>query len=195
MRSIILSLSLLLTLIPVTALAHAPIKGINNFYNGILHPLVVAPHLMIIIALGLLIGQQSKDITIAPRGFLGGAIAGLAAAALGAGFDAEIIIIVIAGTAGLLASIKPSLKTPVYTSFAIMGGLFIGLDSTPEGLKAKDLFMSLGGTLLGASLLLFYIAVLASKAKKQWQQIGVRVIASWTTASAVLVLALQLIKK
>ncbi|MBN2801498.1 MAG: HupE/UreJ family protein [Deltaproteobacteria bacterium] len=182
-------------LIPQIASAHAPIKGINNFYNGIIHPLVVPAHLLGIIALGLLTGQQSKNITLAPRFFMGAILAGLLILSIGFNHDTETLVMLTGLTAALITVISPKLKTILLALIAILIGFFTGLDSSPESLTGQDLFMSLGGTFLGASLTLFYISLLVSKAKRKWQQIGIRVTASWVFASILLVMTLNLVKQ
>lgn len=40
------------------AAAHSPIKGVGTFYSGLLHPALVPAHLLALIAVGLLIGQN-----------------------------------------------------------------------------------------------------------------------------------------
>lgn len=187
---------LLLLLVPVPALAHAPIEGIGDFYNGILHPLLVPVHLICLIAVGLLAGQQSEpehcNVTLAPRGFLFALLAGLLGAALGLGFDGELVLLPIAFAAGILTAVGRPLHPVIFTGVAAMAGLVLGLDSSPDGLAGKALFLSLLGTLLGAALGLFYIALVGSRLHKPWQQIAIRVVASWTAASAMLVFALRL---
>ncbi len=53
-----LFLALLLVCMPGIVLAHAPIEGMDSFYNGVLHPVLVPAHLLAIVSAGLLIGQQ-----------------------------------------------------------------------------------------------------------------------------------------
>ena len=45
---------------PATALAHSTIPGLREFAGGALHPLTTPAHLLIIVALGLLLGQRSR---------------------------------------------------------------------------------------------------------------------------------------
>ena len=47
-----------LAFFPQLAHAHSPIEGIGDFYNGMLHPLLVPSHVLLLLALGLLRGQQ-----------------------------------------------------------------------------------------------------------------------------------------
>jgi len=49
----------------------------------------------------------------------------------------------------------------------------------------------LSGTWLGAAFLALGVAAVAELARQAWQQIGLRVVASWLAASALLVLGLQ----
>ena len=55
-RAAILLITILIT--PGTALAHGSIEGIGDFYSGILHPALVPAHLLVLLSLGLLLGQQ-----------------------------------------------------------------------------------------------------------------------------------------
>ena len=196
MNTRICAIALLLTLVPATALAHAPIRGIGDFYNGILHPLMVPAHLIVLIALGLLIGQQMADrITLAPLVFMAGLLPGLAAATLLPVFDCEPFLLPAALACAMACALKPAVKPVLILLAAALCGLLLGMDSAPADLPLRGRLMSLGGTFIGASLSLFYLALLCTKARRPWQQVGIRVVASWTAASALLVLALRLLSK
>jgi urease accessory protein len=181
--------------IPRLALAHAPIRGFGDFCNGVLHPVLVPSQVITSLAVGLLIGQQSKDITLAARGFMFALLAGLLGAAFGLGFNREVFLMLVAVGAGLLTAINTKQKNYLYWRFAVGAAAVLGLDSAPDGLTGKPLVFSLLGTFLGGSLGLFYVARVWSKPREQWQHIGIRIVASWTAASALLVMALQLLEQ
>ena len=180
--------------IPRLALAHVPIRGFGDFCNVVLHPVLVPSHLITSLAVGLLIGQQSKDITLAPRGFMFALLAGLVGAAFGLGFNREVFLMLVAVGAGLLTAITTKQKNYIYWGVTVGAAAVLGLDSAPDGLTGKPLVLSLLGTFLGGSLGLFYVARVWSKPRKQWQP-GIRIVASWTAASALLVMALQLLEQ
>ena len=181
--------------IPRLALAHAPNRGFGDSCNGFLHPVLVASHLITSLALGLLIGKQSKDITLVPRGFMFALLAGLVGAAFGLGFNGKLDLTLVAVGAGLLTAISTKQKTYFYWGVAIGAGAVLGLDSALDGLTGKPVFLSLLGTFLGGSLGLFFVAPGCCKPRKQRQHIGIRIVASWTAASALLVMALRLLEQ
>ncbi len=49
---------LLALLVSEPGRAHTPVEGIEDFYNGLLHPVLVPVHLLRLTAVRLLIGQQ-----------------------------------------------------------------------------------------------------------------------------------------
>jgi hydrogenase/urease accessory protein HupE len=58
-RGGVLPSTLLLVLcFPATVNAHTPIKGLEGLAAGVLHPLTTPAHLLVLLALGLLVGQQ-----------------------------------------------------------------------------------------------------------------------------------------
>ena len=50
-------------IVPNLAFAHSPIEGIDSFYNGLLHPVFVPAHILLILGLGLLFGQKGTQET------------------------------------------------------------------------------------------------------------------------------------
>jgi urease accessory protein len=182
----------LLLLIPEIVFAHGPIKGIGNFYNGVLHPVFIPAHLLLISALGLFIGQRGIGNNLLPLAtFALGVFCGLVFAWFSFGVDIEIYLLSGALILGLLVSLELYLK-PIWISFiAFFIGLAIGMDSTQEALVGQDKFFALFGTGVGLYLLQLYPMGLAEYFnKKPWQKIGIRVIGSWIAAISFLVLAL-----
>ena len=49
-------------LTPRLALAHVPFAGLNDLYNGLLHPVVVPAHLLLLAASGLFLGKQGSRV-------------------------------------------------------------------------------------------------------------------------------------
>jgi len=179
--------------IPQLGLAHSPIEGIDSFYSGLLHPIFVPAHLLLVIALGLFIGQKGvKDNHPAILAFLVAVAAGLTAAWFSVGTSIEVLVLSAAAFVGLLIVASFAWNRFLCASIAAFAGLLLGMDSAQDTLSGKEKFFSLLGSGLGLYLLLFYpMAAADIFNKRPWQKIGVRVIGSWFAASSLLVLALS----
>jgi urease accessory protein len=183
-----------LLLLPGVALAHSPIPGIGGFYNGLLHPLLVPAHLLVLIGLGLWLGQQALPrIEAALIAFSLLLAVGLALAAFvapGAG-QTSLLLACALGVGLLVAAARP---LPRYATAAVAGliALLVGLDSAPDAAGTQATLIVLLGVGVGVHLLLLNIVALTSYAHQPWLKVGVRVLGSWSAASALLVLALAL---
>jgi hydrogenase/urease accessory protein HupE len=175
------------------AWAHTAIDGIDTFYNGVLHPFVVPSHLLGLIALGLLTGQQGPDrVQWALPVFLIPLALALVFTGLGGVAGAESALLLWALLCGALVALKPLLPPWVLWGCLVGEGVLVGLDSVPMGLEGKDRWALLFGIFLGAGLLLLYLALIVQRLNRPWQQVGVRVLGSWIIASSLLVLTLSL---
>lgn len=185
-----------LALLPGLAQAHSPIKGLNHFYNGLLHPVLVAAHLLLLLGLGLFLAQQRREASGAEvASTLGGAVAGVAVAALLAQAWpwTEVAALVAALGIGVLVAARPSLASALRCALAFAACALAGLDSVPEGLSGLPRALSLAGTAVGLCLLpalSLYLAEWCSA--RSWQIIGQRILGSWIAAASALVLALTL---
>jgi hypothetical protein len=74
---------------------------------------------------------------------------------------------------------------------AAIAGATLALDSPPQAVTIAEANVMLVGTALGACLAVAVVDAIASYLTKAWQQIAVRVLASWIAASAILVLAMS----
>ena len=187
-------LSLMLLLIsPSLVWAHSPIKGMGEFVNGMIHPLMVPEQVLVIVSLGLLFGQhQPIKLVHAALFFLGALIAGL----LIAGFTPEIKLatwlLLGAFFIGILIITGIRLPQSLFIVLGILSGILAGLDSNPGDLQGKARVASLFGSGVGIYFLFLYaMAFSESFSRKGWQQVVVKVISSWLSASALMVLALN----
>jgi hydrogenase/urease accessory protein HupE len=179
--------------IPQLGLAHSPIEGIDSFYSGLLHPVFVPAHLLLVIALGLYIGQRGvKDNQSAVLAFLVAVAIGLIAAWFSVGTNIEVLILSSAAFIGILIVASFAVNPYLCALIAALAGLLLGADSAQETLSGQDKLVTLFGSGLGLYLLLLYPMAAADVFhKKSWQRIGVRVFGSWIAASSLLVLALS----
>jgi len=174
------------------ALAHVAIGG-GGLYSGLLHPLAVPEHVMALIGLGLMIGQQERGRAALSAVFATGLVAGLAAIALAAGESHanEALVAGAAITGGLVALARPVPPVVGWPLAAAIGSA-IGLDSPPDAIDLRDASAMLIGTLFGAIILVALLVELVAWLQRDWQRIGVRVAGSWTAAAGILVLAARM---
>jgi urease accessory protein len=181
-------------LLPQTALGHSPIEGIGGFYNGLLHPLLVPAHLLALVALGLWLGQQAlPKIEAALLSFSLMLLAGLVLATFaGPGGGQSWPLLACAAGVGLLVAAAQPLPRAATAGAAGLVALLVGLDSAPEADTARVKFITLAGVGVGVHLLLLNLVALTTYANQPWLKVGVRVLGSWSAASALMVLALAL---
>jgi hydrogenase/urease accessory protein HupE len=183
-----------ISITPSLVLAHSPIEGVNNFYNGVLHPLFVPAHLLLLLALGIFFAQQGVErYRAALRLFLVASLVGLAAAWFVSDVSVEFYLLCGSAILGMLIAANKSIDNYIVLFGVSFAGFCLGIDSAQEALSGVDRMVSLLGSGVGVLLLLGLSLLLVDNLKKKdWQKIGLRVVGSWIAASAFLVLALSL---
>jgi hypothetical protein len=176
------------------ALAHSPIMGIGGVSGGILHALLIPEHGLSLLALGLALGQQEQSVRRA--GILIFVIAltcGLVAAALSLGETLAADVLLTA--TGILGLLVVTMWIPTYLVWALAAivGLTIALDSRPEVSSNEEAVRMLLGSGLGAAASLAIVAEVSFLLKSNAQRIVARVVGSWITAIAILVLSLRIV--
>jgi hydrogenase/urease accessory protein HupE len=200
-----LAVAALLAVVAAPAAAHSPIEGIGIFYSGALHPLVTPPHLIALLALGLLLGQAGQRATgddDAPLAALAAPLAALGVAlvagVLRAGLhpaeepDTDRVLLALAAATGLAVAAAWRAPQGVRLVVALAVGLATGLASAPTGVSDAERWTSLAGTAAASLMLAAYVAVMVAMARRPpWLAIAARVLGSWMAAAALLVLALS----
>ena len=163
-------------LLPGAAIAHTPIEGIGDFYNGMLHPVIVPAHLLALLGVGLLVGRLShRSIQPAALAFLAAMVFGL--------------------VSGLLLASGLSIPRWLGMVAATLVGFAIGADSAQDPAALQSLTAALIGTGVTVYLLFLYgLAITDYLRRYHWQQIAIRVAGSWIAASALLAGTLALIE-
>ena len=181
-----------LALLPGVALAHSPIKGLDNFYAGLLHPLFVPAHLLGVLTLGVLFAQQEvQRVQFAVIAFFVTLAAGLLSTAMVPPVDVEIPLLLAAALGGILVAAAVTMPVAILVVVGAAFGALLGLDSAQPLLAGAGQMAALLGTAISASLLMMYAMVFGEWfSKRPWQRIGLRVAGSWAAASALLVLTL-----
>jgi hypothetical protein len=190
----VLALVPALLLATTPALAHSPIMGIGGVTGGVLHALLIPEHGMGLVALGLALGQLEKSeprtgILIFVAVLTGALVA--AAFAIGEAIAADVLL----ATTGILGLLVVTLWTPTYLVWALAAvvGLTIGLDSRPEVGSNQEVVRMLLGSGLGAATSLTIVAEVSVLLRSNAQRIIARVMGSWITAIAILVLSLRIV--
>jgi hydrogenase/urease accessory protein HupE len=190
---------LLIFLVPAGAEAHTAVKGMSSFMSGALHPVLTPAHVLVLLGLGLMIGQHVPlRLGLAVGAFAPTAAVGLAVTTTGA-FTAvhPAVLSLVAFCLGGFVAWGRQLPVPVCSLSVAAGAMVLGMDSGVESGGAKVVIETLGGTWVSLNILflsLIYYVSLAAEAQKQWLAIGIRVAGSWILAISVLMLAFALRK-
>lgn len=187
------ALAALAMLAHVDVYAHGASAGMAGFGGGLIHPLITPPHILLLLALGLWLGQQRPlALRVPALTFLPAAAVGLLMTTFLPPLLAwQPVLMGLALTAALL--LATSTRLPTWAALPLIGGagLALGLDS---GVDSSDSTTALAITLLatwiGLSLGLVNFAYYTSLLpQRKWIQIGVRVTGSWLAAICLLGLA------
>jgi hydrogenase/urease accessory protein HupE len=184
------------------AWAHTITPGTTGFTDGLTHPFTNLPQILVLLAVGLLLGQ--RDLAQLRRPLLAwliGLAAGLAFAPFAAGrpwlADLPLALLSLAVVVALVVIVARPLPPALLAAGALAASLGIGLDSAPEGGTAQQTVAALAGSWIAAALALLNVVILANhvaanRLRHPWQPIGMRIIASWIAAAGLMVLALSL---
>ena len=167
---------------------------VKGFVQGVGGPVVTAAHVLGLLGLGLAFARQPKSVL--PFGMFALALAaGLGALAVAVGATpARNVVLVCAALSGISVASAITLPPFAVGLLAAAMGLALGLDSPPETISIAVGNAMLAGTWVGACLLLAAVTTVAMRLAGTWQQIGLRVLGSWIAASAILSLALRVLR-
>jgi urease accessory protein len=172
------------------ASAHSPVPGIGHFYSGMLHPLLVPAHLMAIVAMGLWLGQRWPGNGLALLAVVLMVPVGMAAGGLSGWPHGELALLGLTAAVCLAVAAARAMPLIILAAVGAVLGAMLGVDSLPDGLRGRPLWLSLGGTWLAILLGMAVMVTVAEVAIRPWQKVAQRVLASWLAAAAVFVLAL-----
>lgn len=188
--------AVLLLLSAPGAQAHTTFQGLGEFGSGVLHPLTTPAHLLLLLALGLWLGQARPLRLREPAGVFAAFAAGgllLTTTGLPAGVPLPVLIaLVLAVGAAVVWAGPPPLaaRLAVCGAAALALGLDSGVDANLPGLAvAKTLFATWVSLVLCVVNVAFYISLLPPS---KGVQTGLRVVGSWIVAIAFLMLAFAL---
>ena len=166
----------------------ALIGGLTQFF--------VPSHLLAVAALGLLAGQAAPQFRLGVlAAFAAGLIAGsiMVASAIREN-PASLGLLALAVVAAGLVILAWDVSDWLIGLMAFAAGSALPLNAPPHEITIANAIASQVGLALAAIIVLVVVTAIAMCATRPWQRIGIRILASWIAASAILVLALRLVR-
>ncbi len=178
-----------------SAQAHSTVKGVGDFYAGMLHVLTGLEHLLPFIALSLLAGQRGMKtqaeavLLVFPLALMVGAAAALWIPPIHGLMFFNMASAILLG--GLVAAAWP-LPAAVFYGLVVVFGISHGVangEAISGSIKAYLFILGIG--LAGLAVLAYGTLMVDFLLKRQtgWIKIAVRVAGSWIAAIGVLALA------
>lgn len=182
-----------LALLSAGAQAHSSIKGVGDFYAGLLHPLTTLEDVLPFLALGILAGQQGTRVQSALPVFWIALMVGVTVSLWVPSLPTVgFINIVSALVLGALIAACVAFPVPVYIALAVLFGLSHGYANGSAITPQTKPYLFIPGVALAGLLVAGFGEVVAEYALRRkigWMTIAVRVSGSWIAAIGVLVLA------
>lgn len=162
-------------------------------FLGGLTQFFIPTHLLAIVALGLLAGQQAR----VPLHVLIAFAIALAAGSLAVAFairetPSGLALLVLAGLAAGLVVAGRFEPFWLVALLALAIGAMLPLNAPPHEITIAAAIAAQIGFAIAALATFSVTAFAATQATRSWQRIGLRIAGSWIAASAILVLALRL---
>jgi urease accessory protein len=163
------------------------------FLGGVMQ-FFIPSHLLAVVALGLLAGQQAPRF---PSAALAALAIGLTAGSIMVASairenPASLGLLMLATTAAGFVVLAYAVSDWLVGIMAFATGSALALNAPPHEITIVSAVASQAG-LAAAAMVTLALAILpAMLARRPWQRIGVRIAGSWIAASAILVLALRL---
>lgn len=177
--------------------AHMAVEGAGQIASGALHPLVTPAHVLILLGLGLLVGQQVPlDLKVPIRVFAPVSAISLFLTTLWQVSSVyQPVLIGIALCIGILVGLERKLSRLACGLLCAAAAYGIGIDSGVESGSTFEVVKTLIGTWFSMNAAVVYIAICASNsAGRKWARAAIRIVGSWIIAISVLVLAFSLRK-
>ncbi|HEX4426562.1 MAG TPA: HupE/UreJ family protein [Terriglobales bacterium] len=190
--SIVCAIGSVFLIFPSSALAH-PMKGVGDFYAGMLHPMISVECVLPIIALSLLAGQQNRRTAIGV--LLSFPSASVLGALLALVFPVSPFVAVINTAAmavlGVLVALNRSLPLEISVILSATLALTVGWSNGGELTSNTSAYRFVPGLAVVSLLLISYGIGLVRSLNMPWAKTAVRVTGSWIAAIGILVLSLN----
>ncbi|MEQ8709904.1 MAG: HupE/UreJ family protein [Rhodospirillales bacterium] len=191
------ALTALLLLVPGAAIAHPVAGGLDPFSAGLLHPVLAPNQIMLLLALGLWAGQQGRRHLHRATGLL---LAGLLSGGTVAVLDEQATLLpylpylALSSVLALLAALNMRLPTLFCAAMALLAGGLAGHETILHARLTGDSTTGIIAAALAVLLICFNAGWLATRAKKFWMQIALRIAAAWLTALSLMMLGLVVLQ-
>jgi urease accessory protein len=168
-------------------------KGVGDFYAGMLHPVTTIETILPLIGLSLLAGQQNRKTAVKiliafPAAILFGACLSLLKSVPPPIGIADLVITVVIGL--LIAAARP-LPSALPISIGVLLGVAIGWANATEMTSEVSAARFIAGLTVAGLLMTTYGIGLVRRFTVEWSQIAVRVVGSWLAGIGILVLGLR----
>lgn len=181
--------------VSVGAQAHGSAQGVNSFYGGLLHPLQSGAQVLVLLGLGIWLGQRPPlRLKLPMLVFCTGCALALLLTSGIAGpppVPSPAWLMGLSMCFGVLIASRAA--APGWLSAALAAGaaLAVGLDAGVDGLPPPTtLALILLGSWISSSALLANVAYYVSACpRREWVEIGIRIVGSWLAAASILMLA------
>jgi urease accessory protein len=162
------------------------IRGLSDF--------ALPTHLLAVVALGLLAGQHAARFPLLVLIELAaGVLAGSLAIAMGLGENpAAIALLALAVLCAAGVIVARPIPVPIIGLLGFAVGIALALNAPPQEITRANAIVAQAGLAVAALAVFALIGAITMHATRPWQGIGVRIVAAWIAASAILVLALRL---
>nr|WP_315187307.1 HupE/UreJ family protein [uncultured Albidiferax sp.] len=182
--------------LPGLAHAHSAVAGMNSFYAGLLHPLLTLPHMLVLLGLGLWLGQHPPLRLKAPMlaYATGCAAALLLTTRIAMPPSSQTAVVAVALGCGLLVAVSARLHIGLRATVAAVAAIAVALDSGVDGASTVlATALTLLGTWISTTVLVANIAYYTALCpQRPWVHIALRIAGSWVAAVSLLVLAFAL---
>lgn len=174
-------------------LGHSMIKGLGEFQNGFIHPFLTPVHLLVLVTFGLWLSRKRPFEPAKEVGtFAVSSALGLMAVLVFPRFTLPLLPLLLAAVA-VAGVISSGYREPLPARLAglAVAGALLGIDSAPDFWLARvDAYKSAAGSWLGIQVGLLCVSYYTSLLPdKKWATYGVRILASWILAIAVMMIA------
>lgn len=163
--------------------------------KGLLHTFDLPFHLVALTGLSLFSGQQGMaGVRLVLPVFILALLISFSLADTVPSFDGTFPLLGLALLFGTLTIFHLRFYRGLLASFALINGLLIGFTASPvilPGFSLLKIVLPRLGLTLGLSLFAGLVMLFTVYLQRLWQGIGVRVLGSWVTAIALLMLALM----
>lgn len=167
------------------------------FTQGFLHPLLTPSHIILLVSLAVLIGQQGNRLYYSLLLLISGVVGVVLNQNLSLNLQIELILLALALIVSLLVVVKVRLPTFLLIVLIIISGIVIAFDSDPiliPGVGANSINNWLFGAVVSMTGVFVLIALIATFLRQFWEGIILRILGSWIATSAIFILTLSFSK-